>query len=206
MVMFAPRCVFPALAAAAVAAAATAAMSEPVVGQPAPAFQARDAEGQTRSLAQFRGKDVVLEWTNSGCPFVQHAYKSGVMPDLQRRAARDGVVWLTVVSSAPGKQGYMQAAEVGAWKAQFGAAPADVLLDPAGTVGRTYGAKTTPHMFIVDPNGTLVYMGGLDDRPSTIPADANTAHNYVRAALDDLKAGKPVRDAVTRPYGCAVKY
>jgi hypothetical protein len=125
---------------------------------------------------------------------------------LQRRAAKDGVVWLTVFSSAPGKQGYMQPGGVGAWKAQVDASPADVVLDPAGAVGRTYDAKTTPHIFIVGPKGDLVYMGGLDDKPSTDPADAKAAHNYVQAALDDLKAGRPVRNAATRPYGCAVKY
>lgn len=200
------QCLLPALAAAVAAFAATAAVAEPVVGQPAPAFQTKGADGQPRSLAQFRGKAVVLEWTNSGCPYVQHAYKSGVMPELQRRAAKEGVVWLTVFSSAPGKQGYMEPAGVGAWKAQLGASPADVLLDPAGSVGRTYEAKTTPHIFVVDRQGTLVYMGGFDDKPSTNPADAKTAHNYVRAALDDLKAGKPIADPVTRPYGCSVKY
>lgn len=204
--MFPIRSLLPVCAAAGLALAAIPAVAAPAVGQPAPAFQARDAGGQTRSLDQFRGKAVVLEWTNNGCPYVQHAYKSGVMPALQRQAAKDGVVWLTVVSSAPGKQGYMEPAGVPAWKAQTGAAPADVLLDPAGKVGRTYGAKTTPHMFVIDAKGTLIYMGGLDDKPSTHAEDAKTAHNYVRAALDDLKAGKPVRDAVTRPYGCAVKY
>ena len=204
--MFPIRSLLPVFAAAGLALAAIPAVAAPTVGQPAPAFQTRDANGQTRSLDQFRGKAVVLEWTNSGCPYVQHAYKSGVMPALQRQAAKDGVVWLTVVSSAPGKQGYMEAAGVPAWKAQTGAAPADVLLDPAGKVGRTYGAKTTPHMFVVDAKGTLIYMGGFDDKPSTHAEDAKTAHNYVRAALDDLKTGKPVRDAVTRPYGCAVKY
>lgn len=186
--------------------AATAAAADPTIGQPAPAFQAKDGSGRPVSLAQFRGKPVVLEWTNSGCPYVQHAYKSGVMPALQRSAEKDGVVWLTVFSSAAGKQGYMTAADVGAWKTQTDASPTDVVLDSAGAVGRTYAAKTTPHMFIVDPQGTLVYMGGLDDKPSTKPADAKAAHNYVRAALDDMKAGRPVRAAVTRPYGCAVKY
>jgi hypothetical protein len=128
------------------------------------------------------------------------------MPELQRLAAKEGVVWLTVVSSAPGKQGYMQPGDVTAWKAKFDAAPAHVLLDPQGALGRAYDAKTTPHIFIVDSKGTLVYMGGLDDRPSTDPADAKTAHNFVRAALDDMKSGKPVTPAVTRPYGCSVKY
>jgi peroxiredoxin len=197
---------FPALAAAVLVAAVGAARAEPVVGQPAPEFRAKDAEGQTRTLAQFRGKAVVLEWTNDGCPYVQHAYRSGVMPALQRRAAKDGVVWLTVFSSAPGKQGFMAADGVRAWKARFDGSPADVLLDPAGAVGRAYKAKTTPHMFIVDPRGRLAYMGGFDDTPSTKPGDAKAAHNYINAALDDLKAGRPVRDAVTRPYGCAVKY
>jgi peroxiredoxin len=196
----------PPLVAAGVAFAATGAGAAPAIGQPAPAFQATGADGRPVSLAEFRGKPVVLEWTNSGCPYVQHAYKSGVMPELQRQAAKDGVVWLTVFSSAPGKQGYMEGSGVGAWKAQMDASPAGVVLDPAGKVGRTYEAKTTPHMFIVDPKGTLVYMGGLDNDPSTKPADAKTAHNYVRAALDDMKAGKPVRESVTRPYGCSVKY
>jgi peroxiredoxin len=205
--MSAVRRLFPVLGVLAAAVlAAPGAAAEPVVGKPAPAFQAKDAEGRTLNLAQFRGKPVVLEWTNQGCPFVQHAYKSGVMPGLQRRAAQEGVVWLTVISSAPGKQGYLEPSAVPAWKAQAGASPAHVLLDPSGAVGRTYGAKTTPHMFVVDATGKLVYMGGLDDKPSTDPADAKTAHNYVLAALDDVKAGKPVKDAVTRPYGCAVKY
>jgi len=204
--MFATLKMVAPIAAAVVAFAAVPALAAPTVGQPAPAFQVKDASGQTRSLDQFRGKPVVLEWTNSGCPYVEHAYDSGVMPALQRQAAKDGVVWLTVVSSAPGKQGYMEPAGVPAWKAQTKADPAHVLLDSAGKVGRAYEAKTTPHMYIVDPRGTLIYMGGLDDKPSTKPEDAKTAHNYVRAALDDLKAGKPVQDAVTRPYGCAVKY
>jgi hypothetical protein len=186
--------------------AASAASAAPMVGQPAPAMQAKDADGRVRSLAEFRGKTVVLEWTNRGCPYVQHAYNSGVMPELQRWAAKNGVVWLSVISSAPGKQGYLQPAEVRGWKAETGAAPAAVLLDPQGAVGRAYEAKTTPHMFIVDPKGTLAYMGGIDDKVSTNPADAKSAHNYVRAALDDLRAGRPVRDAVTRPYGCSVKY
>lgn len=196
----------PVLAATAAALAAGVAFAEPIVGKPAPEFQAKDAEGRTRTLSQFRGKPVVLEWTNSGCPYVRHAYQSGVMPELQRRAAKDGMVWLTVFSSAPGKQGYMEPSGVSAWKAQLGGAPTDVLLDSAGAVGRSYEAKTTPHMFIVDAKGTLVYMGGFDDKPSTNPADAKTAHNYVRAALDEVKAGQPVRQPVTRPYGCGVKY
>jgi hypothetical protein len=204
-VMSASRSLVPAFAAAAALACAPA-LAAPTVGQPAPAFQAKDGGGETRSLAQFQGRTVVLEWTNSGCPYVQHAYRSGVMPELQRQAAKDGVVWLTVFSSAPGKQGYMEPGGVGAWKTQMGASPADVLLDSSGTVGRAYEAKTTPHIFVVDGKGTLVYMGGLDDKPSTNPADAKTAHNYVRAALDAVKAGQPVRDAVTRPYGCSVKY
>lgn len=203
--MFDFRSLLPPLVAAGVVMA-TAASAAPVIGQPAPAFEAKDGSGKPVNLGDYRGKPVVLEWTNSGCPYVQHAYKSGVMPELQRQAAKEGVVWLTVFSSAPGKQGYMQGGEVGAWKQQTDASPADVVLDPSGTVGRTYAAKTTPHMFVVDAKGMLVYMGGFDDKPSTKPDDAKTAHNFVRAALDDVKAGRPVRNAVTRPYGCAVKY
>lgn len=204
--MFAFKSLLPPLVAVGLVSAAASASAAPVIGQPAPAFEAKDGSGKPVNLGDYRGKPVVLEWTNSGCPYVQHAYKSGVMPELQRQAAKEGVVWLTVFSSAPGKQGYMQEGELGAWKQQMDASPADVVLDPSGTVGRTYAAKTTPHMFVVDAKGTLVYMGGLDDKPSTRPDDARTAHNFVRAALDDVKAGRPVRNAVTRPYGCAVKY
>jgi hypothetical protein len=187
-------------------AAASAVHAIPAVDAPAPAFVAHDAAGKTVSLAAFRGKTVVLEWTNDGCPFVGHMYKSGVMQDLQRKAAADGVVWLTVISSAPGKQGYLTPGEVGAWKAKVGAAPADVLLDPGGQLGRAYDARTTPNMVVIDRTGRLVYEGAIDDNPSTNPADAHKARNYVALALADLRDGRLVAPPVTKSYGCSVKY
>jgi len=190
----------------AAALAATAAQATPIPGQPAPAFAVRDSDGKAVSLAALRGKTVVLEWTNEGCPFVHHMYASGVMQGLQKQASAEGVVWLTVVSSAPGQQGYLTAPEVGSWKARFGAAPAHVLLDPAGALGHAYDARTTPDMFVIDPAGKLVYAGAIDDNPSTNPADARTAKNYVTLALADLRSGKPVSPAVTKSYGCSVKY
>jgi peroxiredoxin len=194
-----------ALAAAAALLAGPAAAA-PQIGQPAPAFQANDMNGREVSLSDYRGKTVVLEWTNNGCPYVGKHYGSGNMQTLQREAAKEGVAWLTVVSSAPGFQGYMTPTEAKAWKARVGAHSTDVLLDAEGKVGRAYGAKATPHMFIVDKAGTLVYMGGIDDRPYADPASLKGAKNYVRAALDDIEAGRPVAQAVTRPYGCSVKY
>ena len=191
------------LAAAAFAAPALAA---PTIGQPAPAFSAVDADGRTRSLSEFRGKTVVLEWTNNGCPYVQKHYNSGSMQALQAAAAKDGVAWLTIVSSAPGMQGHLTGAEAKAWKAREKAASTAVLLDPTGAVGRTYDAKTTPHMYVIDKTGKLVYMGGIDDRASASPESLKGATNYVSAALADVKAGRPVAQAATRPYGCSVKY
>ncbi|MFT4936829.1 MAG: peroxiredoxin, partial [Pseudoalteromonas distincta] len=139
------------------------ALAAPAIGKPAPAFSAADSTGKARSLSEFRGKTVVLEWTNDGCPYVQKHYNAGAMQGLQKRAAGDGVVWLSIISSAPGKQGYKTAAQANAWKTESGAAPSAILLDPKGEVGRAYGAKTTPHMYVVNPAGTLVYMGGIDD-------------------------------------------
>jgi hypothetical protein len=176
------------------------------VGARAPAFVAQDAAGKPVSLDQLRGKLVVLEWTNNGCPFVGHMYRSGVMQRLQRQAAADGVVWLSVISSAPGKQGYLNAPGVAAWKKQVGAEPAKVILDPAGKLGRAFDARTTPAMFVIDRQGRLVYAGAIDDRVSTDPADAKAAHNYVATALADMKAGRPVNPAQTHSYGCSVKY
>lgn len=192
--------------AAGLAALSVPAIAAPAIGQPAPAFQVKDADGKTRSLAEFKGKTVVLEWTNEGCPYVQKHYNSGNMQGLQRQAANDGMVWLTVISSAPGMQGYKEPAEAKAWKAKAKAAPAAVLLDPDGKVGRAYDAKTTPHMYIVDKAGKLVYMGGIDDRPSADPGSLKGAKNYVTAALADVKAGRAVSQAATKPYGCSVKY
>ena len=176
------------------------------VGHPAPAFSAVGADGKPVSLAALKGKTVVLEWTNDGCPYVGHMYSSGVMQGLQRQAAAEGVVWLAVISSAPGRQGYLTAAGVKDWKAKVGAAPADVILDPTGALGRMYEARTTPDMFVIDRAGKLVYAGAIDDNPSTDPGDAKRAKNYVALALADLKDGKPVNPALTISYGCSVKY
>ena len=188
------------------AALATPAAAAPVLGQPAPAFTAVDADGHARSLAEFKGKTVVLEWTNNGCPYVQKHYRSGNMQGLQKQATKDGVVWLTIISSAPGFQGYLTGPQARQWKTKVGAGSSDVLLDPNGAVGRAYEARTTPHMFVIDKAGTLVYMGGIDDRPSSDPGSLRGAKNYVTAALADVKAGRPVAQATTQPYGCSVKY
>jgi hypothetical protein len=176
------------------------------IGHPAPAFSALDADGKAVTLDSLRGRTVVLEWTNNGCPYVGHMYSSGVMQTLQRRATAEGVVWLVVISSAPGKQGYLTGPEVGAWKARTGAAPTNILLDPSGTLGRQFDARTTPDMVVVDPAGRLVYAGAIDDTPSTNPEDAKTARNYVVLALQALKAGRPISPALTKSYGCSVKY
>lgn len=194
-----------ALSAAALACAAPA-LAAPALGRAAPAFTAVDADGRSRALSEFKGKTVVLEWTNNGCPYVQKHYSSGAMQGLQRKATADGVVWLTVVSSAPAMQGYLKPAEAKAWKASAKAGSTAVLLDPEGRVGRAYEAKTTPHMFVIDKAQRLVYMGGIDDKASSDLASLKGATNHVAAALADVKAGRPVQQAVTRPYGCSVKY
>jgi AhpC/TSA family len=188
-----------------IVALAAPAFGAPQVGQPAPAFRAVDSNGKTRSLAEFKGKPVVLEWTNAECPFVRKHY-SGNMQALQKAATTDGVVWLTVNSGAPGKQGHVDGDGAKAIVAAKGAAPTAYLLDPQGTIGRAYAAKTTPHMYVIDPAGKLVYMGGIDDTPTANPADIKTAKNYVTAALADLKAKRPVAVATSKPYGCSVKY
>lgn len=194
-----------ALAFTAAVAIAAPAFASPTVGQAAPAFRLTDSNGKTRSLADFKGKTVVLEWTNAECPFVKKHY-TGNMQSLQKAAARDGVVWLTVNSGAPGKQGHVDGAGANAIVKAKGAAPTAYLLDAKGDVGRLYAAKTTPHMYIVDPAGKLVYQGGIDDKPTADPADIKTAKNYVTAALADLKAKRPVQVASSKPYGCSVKY
>ncbi len=172
----------------------------------APAFTLVDAEGVQRSLADFRGRTVVLEWTNEGCPYVRKHYDAGAMQALQRQAAADGVVWLTIVSSAPGTQGFVEGEAARAYKARHEAAYAHLLLDPTGEVGKLYGARTTPDMRVIDPGGRIVFEGGIDDRPTNRPEDLQGANNFVRAALEDLEAGRPVRTAFAQPYGCAIKY
>ena len=194
------------LAAALTFALAAPALAAPAIGQPAPAFTIKDGAGKTRSLAEFKGQTVVLEWTNAGCPYVQKHYESGNMQGLQKAATQDGVVWLTLISSAPGKQGYVSSDEAKTWRTATGAGATALLLDPAGRVGRTYQAKVTPHMYVVNAAGTLVYMGGIDDKPSADPASLKGAKNYVAAALADLSAGRPVANTVSRPYGCTIKY
>ena len=187
------------------AVAGTAAAS-PDVGAPAPEFSLPDTKGNQHALADLRGSYVVLEWTNHECPFVRKHYGSGNMQGLQKEYTSDGVVWLSVISSAPGEQGYVSGDEADELTRDRDASPSAVLLDPKGTVGKLYDARTTPHMYIIDPNGTLIYKGGIDDRPSTRQSDIDGATNYVRVALAEAKDGKPVSNPVTRPYGCSVKY
>jgi hypothetical protein len=182
------------------------ALAAAVVGQPAPAFTATDTMGKTHRLSDFRGKTVVLEWHNPDCPFVKKFYGSGSMQKLQADARANGIVWLTINSGAPGKQGNMNAATTNAYMKSEGMASAAYLPDPTGVIGQAYGARTTPHMFVIDGKGTLVYAGGIDDNPSADPADIASAKNYVTAALADMKAGRAVATATSRPYGCSVKY
>lgn len=178
------------------------------VGSSAPAFTGTTSNGETVSLADFAGKTVVLEWTNDGCPFVKKHYATppANMQSLQASAAADDVVWLSVISSRPGSQGHASPEKANELTSSRGAAPAHVILDESGDIGRLYGAKTTPHMYIVTPEGKLVYDGAIDSIPSAKVEDIAKAENYVTAALADLSAGKPVATASTKPYGCAVKY
>jgi peroxiredoxin len=176
------------------------------IDQPAPDFTAIDSDGQTHTLKQYRGKTVVLEWTNHDCPYVRKHYQSNNMQALQKAATNDSIVWLSIISSAPGKQGHVSAGQANDLTLKRNASPSAVILDEKGDIGRLYGAKTTPHMYIIDPDGKLVYMGGIDSIPSSDQADIARAKNYVKAALQSLKAGKPIEYRVTRPYGCSVKY
>ena len=187
--------------AAAVASAATA-----KVGQAAPAFKLVDSTGKTHSLADYAGKTVVLEWTNHECPFVKKHYGSGNMQKQQRDATAKGIVWLSINSSAPGKQGNVDGAAAESVRGKANAAQTAYLLDPNGSVGRAYGAKTTPHMYIIDGKGVLRYAGGIDSIQSPDTDDIAKATQYVPQALAELAAGKPVSVSVTRPYGCSVKY
>lgn len=177
-----------------------------IVGKPAPPIELRDSNGEKVRLDAFKGKYVVLEWVNFQCPFVGKHYGSGNMQKLQKEYTEKGVVWLSVCSSAPGKQGYVTGSEANALEKERGAAPSRFLLDPKGVVGKAYGAKTTPHMFVIDHQGRLIYNGAIDDKPSTKQADIATAHNYLVAALDAAMSGKKVETAATQPYGCSVKY
>ncbi len=175
-------------------------------GAQAPAFSVVDANGATRTLDEFRGRLVVLEWTNNGCPYVRKHYDSNNMQTLQREATADGVVWLQVISSAPGEQGYLDGPGALARVQTDNAAPTATLLDPTGVMGHAYGASNTPQMFIIGTDGRVLYQGAIDDRPSARPSSLQGANNYVRAALADIEAGRAVQVAQTTPYGCSVKY
>jgi peroxiredoxin len=176
------------------------------IGEPAPGFTAQDSNGKVQKLSDYRGKFVVLEWHNRQCPFVHKHYASGNMQRLQKEWTAKGVVWFTVISSAPGKQGYMTAEEENAFVKEMNALPTAVLLDPSGEVGHLYDAKTSPHMFVINPQGVLLYDGAIDDKPTTDLDDVPTATNYVSLALHEAMAGEQVKTPVTRPYGCSVKY
>ncbi len=188
------------------APAMCAASDRAVVGQPAPGFSVTDTHGVARSLASFKGKFVVLEWFNPECPFIRKHYDSQNMQRLQRAATQRGVIWLSIDSSAPGKQGYLTPEAANAFIAQRNAAPTAVLLDPEGTIGRRYGAKATPHMFVISPAGVVIYAGAIDDVPSADPADVARASNYVQRALDEAMTGHAVSTPETNAYGCSVKY
>lgn len=185
---------------------AAAVQAAPAVGQPAPAFTLKDSAGKTVNLADYRGKYVVLEWTNPGCPYVRKHYDSGNMAATQQDAAGKGVVWLSINSTEKASFDYMQPAKLVAWQQQRKVQPTATLMDEEGTVGKAYGARTTPHMYIVDPQGQLVYAGGIDSIPSSNPDDIARATNYVRQAVAEVSAGKPISAATTRAYGCSIKY
>jgi peroxiredoxin len=176
------------------------------VGQPAPAFSVKDTNGKTVSLADLKGKTVVLEWSNHDCPFVKKHYTGNNMQALQKKWTAQNVVWLTIVSSPVGEQGYVDAAQANKLTAERGAAPSSVLLDPKSQIARAYGATVTPHMYVIDKTGKLAYAGGIDDKPSTRIDDLKGARNFVDMALTELAEGKPVSTSTARPYGCTVKY
>jgi len=194
------------LAAFTAAVVSSGAFAAVTVGSAAPDFSLPDANGKTQTLSQYKGKTVVLEWNNPGCPFVQKHYSSGNIPKQQADATKEGVVWLTINSGASGKQGHLDNAGAQAFVAQYHAAPSAYLFDGDGKVGHLYGAKTTPHMYIIDAGGALRYMGGIDSIASTDKDDLAQATQYVPQALAELKAGKPISVKTSEPYGCAVKY
>ena len=189
-----------------VIASAAFAAESPRVGTPAPNFSVADTKGKTHSLADYKGKYVVLEWFNPECPFVKKHYGSGNMQKLQQEAAGKGVVWLTIDSSAPGKEGNLTADAANKTMSDLKMSSVALLLDADGKAGQAYGAKNTPHMFVINPEGQLIYQGAIDDKPTPNPADVATANNYIRAALADAMANRPVSNPTTKPYGCSVKY
>ena len=186
--------------------AATGASAQAVVGQPAPAFSAVDATGKTVSLADYKGKHVVLEWVNPGCPFVQKHYNSGNMPATQKAAVAKGMAWLTISSTATDSGDYKPPAELASWIRGKEGAPTATVMDNDGKIGRAYGARVTPHMYIVDPQGKLIYAGAIDSKSTANPADIATATNYVSQAIGEAASGKPLSQSTTRAYGCSIKY
>ena len=194
------------LFAAALLVLATQVSAKIAINKPAPDFTATTASGKTVKLSDFKGKKVVLEWTNADCPFVKKHYSSDNMQSLQKKYTQDGVVWLSVISSAKGKQGNVSAAEANKLTHSRSAAPSEVLLDESGSIGKMYSAKTTPHMYIIDEQGMLRYMGAIDSVRSTNAGDIPKSVNYVDKAMAELASGKPVSEPITQAYGCSVKY
>lgn len=190
----------------AIALAVTVAAYAVRVGEAAPDFTGTDSNGKTQKLSEYRGKYVVLEWTNKDCPYTKKHYESGNMQALQKEWTGKGVVWLTILSSAKGEQGYLTAEQENVFLSKAKASPSAVILDPSGALGHEYSAKTTPHMFVIDPSGKLIYDGAIDDHATTDVSDIKSSKNYVSAALTEAMGGKPVATAYTRPYGCSVKY
>lgn len=194
------------LALAASVLTATLAQAAVSVGQPAPDFKVKDTSGKEQSLSAYKGKYVVLEWVNPGCPFVQKHYDTSNMQATQKAAGAKGVVWLTVSSTAPDAGDYKKPADLASWIKEKGAAPTATLMDDEGKIGKAYGARTTPHMYVINPQGQLVYAGAIDSKATARKDDVKSATNYVTAALDEALAGKPVSKATSEPYGCSIKY
>ena len=189
-----------------VTSAALLAADSPAVGTNAPDFSLTDSKGKTQTVSQYKGKYVVLEWFNPECPFVKKHYGSGNMQKLQEEFTGKGVVWLSIDSSAPGKEGNLTAEQANAKIAEWKTKQTAVVLDPDGKAGQAYGAKNTPHMFVINPEGKVVYEGAIDSKATPNPADIANSTNYVKVALDESMAGKTVSNANTKPYGCSVKY
>jgi peroxiredoxin len=194
------------LATAVVAFGAVMAQASVSVGQAAPDFKVKDTAGKEQSLSAYKGRFVVLEWVNPGCPFVQKHYDTSNMQSTQKAAEAKGVVWLTVSSTAPDAGDYKKPAELAAWVKEKGAAPTATLMDDDGRVGKAYGARTTPHMYVINPQGKLVYAGAIDSKATARKDDVKSATNYVTVALDEAMAGKAVSKASSEPYGCSIKY
>jgi peroxiredoxin len=191
---------------ACLASTALIAADSPATGAAAPDISVTDSKGKTHSISQYKGKTVVLEWFNPGCPFVVKHYGSGNMQKLQEEFTGKGVVWLTIDSSASGKEGHLTPEQANAKMTEWKMKPTAFLLDADGKAGQTYGAKNTPHMFVISPDGKVIYQGAIDNKPSPKPEDIPSSTNYVKVALDESMSGKPVSTASTKPYGCTVKY